>query len=99
AAEPSHSRARVRNTALWPAGDGASRLWLRSLDSTTAQPLAGTEGATTPFWSPDSRSVAFFADANLKRLDIGGGAPLTVTTGIGSRGGSWSTTGVILFTP
>jgi len=39
------------------AGDGVSRLWLRSLATTTAQPLAGTEGATYPFWSPDSRSL------------------------------------------
>ena len=43
-------------------GDGGSRLWLRSLATTTAQPLAGTEGAAYPFWSPDSRSVGFFAD-------------------------------------
>ena len=46
--------------------------------STTAQPLAGTEGAASPFWSPDSRSVGFFADGKLKRLDIGGGAPQTL---------------------
>ena len=43
-------------------GDGGSLLWLRSLATTTAQPLAGTEGAASPFWSPDSRSVGFFAD-------------------------------------
>ena len=43
--------------------EGGSRLWLRSLATTMAQPLAGTEGATFPFWSPDSRSVGFFAGA------------------------------------
>jgi eukaryotic-like serine/threonine-protein kinase len=81
-------------------GDGASRLWLRSLASTTAQPLAGTEGAAFPFWSPDSRSIGFFADSKLKRLDIGGGAPQTlaaVTTS--ARGGTWNADGVILFSP
>ena len=78
-------------------GDGASRLWLRSLASTTAQPLAGTEGAVYPFWSPDSRSVGFFADGKLKRLDIGGGAPQTLATAF-PCGGTWNADGVILFT-
>ena len=41
------------------AGDGQTRLWLRALDASTARPLAGTEGASIPFWSPDSRSIAF----------------------------------------
>ena len=80
-------------------GDGASRLWLRSLASTTAQPLAGTEGVSYPFWSPDSRSVGFFADAKLKRLDIGGGAPQTLATVLQGRGGTWNADGVILFAP
>ncbi len=69
-----------RQIVFVASGDGASRLWLRSLASTTAQPLAGTEGAAYPFWSPDSRSVGFFADGRLKRLDIGGGAPQTLAT-------------------
>ena len=77
---------------------GPSQLWLRPLDQTTAQPLAGTEGATYPFWSPDSRSVAFFAGTQLKRLDIGSGLPQTVSNAFsGARGGSWSAGGVILF--
>ena len=59
-------------------GDGASRLWLRSLATTTAQPLAGTEGAITPFWAPDGRSIGFFTGNALKRLDLGGGAPQTL---------------------
>ena len=50
-----------RQIVFVASGDGASRLWLRSLATTTAQPLAGTEGATYPFWSPDSRSIGFFA--------------------------------------
>ncbi len=76
--------------------DGASRLWLRSLAITKAQPLAGTEGATFPFWAPDSRSVGFFAGGALKRLDLGGGAPQTLAPAIGGRGGMWNANGVIL---
>jgi eukaryotic-like serine/threonine-protein kinase len=77
--------------------DGRSRLWLRSLDSVSARPLAGTEGALFPFWSPDSRSVGFFADEKLKRIDIGGGsAQELATVGLGF-GGAWNNDGVILF--
>ena len=67
-----------RQIVFVASGDGASRLWLRSLATTTAQPLAGTEGAMYPFWSPSSRSVGFFAGGALKRLDLGGGAPQTL---------------------
>lgn len=87
-----------RQIVFVASGDGASRLWLRPLDKTTAQPLAGTEGGSYPFWSPDSRSVAFFADNKLKRIDLAGGSPQTVTNAV-NRGGTWSQDGVILFTP
>src|SRR5262249_51681706 len=53
------------------AGDGVSRLWLRPLASATPQPLSGTEGASYPFWSPDRKSIGFFANNQMKRLDIG----------------------------
>ncbi len=79
--------------------DGASRLWLRSLASTSAQSLAGTEGATWPFWSPDGRSIGFFAGGALQRLDLVGGAPQTLATLTGGAGGTWHTNGVILFAP
>ena len=77
---------------------GPRRLWLRPLDQTEARPLAGTEGGTSPFWSPDSRSIGFFAGGKLLRLDVAGGAPqvLANTSGI-SVGGSWSADGTILF--
>ncbi len=87
-----------RQIVFVASSDGASRLWLRSLASTTAQPLAGTEGAAYPFWSPDSRSVGFVADNRLKRLDIGGGAPQTLATANAARGGTWNADGIILFT-
>jgi Tol biopolymer transport system component len=69
---------------------------LRRLDATSAQPLAGTDGAGSPFWSPDSRSVGFFAGGKLKRLDIGGGSPQTLADAV-NRGGAWSPDGTILF--
>ena len=78
---------------------GQSRLWVRRLAEVRAEPLAGTEEATYPFWSPDSRSVAFFASGWLKRLDIGSGLPRPLTPVIAPRGGSWSRDGVILFAP
>ena len=59
--------------AFVAASESGPRLWLRSMASGTAQPLAGTEGAGYPFWSPDSRSVGFFAEDKLKRVDVVGG--------------------------
>ena len=80
-------------------GDGASRLWLRPLATTTAQPLAGTERVTYPFWSPDGRSIGFFAGGSVKRLDLGGGAPQTLAPAGNPGGGTWSADGVIVFAP
>lgn len=79
--------------------EGRSLLWLRPLDSVTAQPLPGTEGASFPFWSPDSRSIGFFAEGKLKRIDIAGGPAQTVANAVAGRGGTWNRDGVILFTP
>jgi len=81
-------------------GEGVSRLWLRSMEVTTAQPLAGTEGARYPFWSPDGRSIGYFANGALKRLDLGGSAPRTVVSySVGARGATWNADDVILFAP
>ena len=87
-----------RSLVFVASGDGPSRLWLRPLDQTEARPLAGTENAYYPFWSPDGRSVGFFANTRLLRLDIAGGAPdvMATLTGI-SNGGSWSPDGTIVF--
>ena len=77
---------------------GMSQLWVRPLDSVATQPLAGTEGGTSPFWSPDSASVGFVAEAKLKRIDIVGGAP-QVLANAAPRGGGWNREGTILFAP
>ncbi|HYV62913.1 MAG TPA: protein kinase, partial [Bryobacteraceae bacterium] len=77
--------------------DGKEPLWVRSLDGLTAQSLAGTEGATFPFWSPDSKSIAFFADGKLKKIDAGGGAVITLTDVTVGRGGSWNQDDIIIF--
>jgi Tol biopolymer transport system component len=78
-------------------GDGGSQLWLRRLDQATAQPLPSTEGATFPFWAPDSRAIGFFADAKLKRLDLPGGRAQELADAANGVGGAWSRDGVILF--
>ena len=77
--------------------DGQSMLMLRSLDSPVARPLAGTERGSQPFWSPDGRSIGFFADTKLKRLDIVGGSPRTLAPGGVPLGGAWNSDGTILF--
>ena len=78
--------------------NGRTQLWLRRLDSAVAQPLAGTEDAGTPFWSPDSRWIAFGQGLKLKKIDIQGGPPVSITDIAGPlRGGSWNADGVILF--
>jgi serine/threonine protein kinase len=75
------------------------QLWVRSLDSLVARPLPATEGATYPFWSPDSRFVGFFADGKLKKIEVSGGPPLSICDAPNARGGSWSREGTILFEP
>ena len=79
--------------------DGLSELWVRPIDSLRAEPLSGTNGATYPFWSPDSRNVAFFAAGKLKKIEVSGGPPFTLCDATDGRGGTWGRRGDILFTP
>jgi Tol biopolymer transport system component len=75
------------------------RLWLRDLGSITSRPLEGTDDVTSMFWSPDGRSLAFFAAGRLMRVDLPGGAPVKISDvrrGIG-QAGSWGANGQILF--
>jgi eukaryotic-like serine/threonine-protein kinase len=73
------------------------QLWLRFLDSTSSRPLAGTDYALFPFWSPDSRSIGFFAEGRLKRIDIDGGSVQILAKVNVPAGGAWNRDGVILF--
>jgi serine/threonine protein kinase len=78
--------------------EGKSQLWLRSLDSPQLQSLPGTENARGPFWSPDGKSIGFFADGKLKTMPATGGPPQVLCDGTGVRGGgTWNRDGVILF--
>ena len=88
-----------RQIVFAAAGDGDVRLWLRDIAVSTAQPLSGTADATYPFWSPDGRSVGFFAGGMLKRLDLGGGASQTLARAPVGRGGTWHADGSIIFSP
>ena len=81
-------------------GEGRTILWVRSLQSFNARALEGTEGATRPFWSADSRHLGFFtADGKLKKVQADGGAILTLATTPESRGGTWNRDGVIVYAP
>ncbi len=75
------------------------QLWIQSLNSLSAISLPGTENARFPFWSPDSRYVAFFDDNNLKKILATGGPALTLCKADQGRGGSWNKEGLILFSP
>ncbi len=77
-------------------GANGSQLWVRPLDSSTAQPLPGTEGARYPIWSPDSRFLAFSASGRLKKIDLSGGAAQTLTE-VQATTGTWSRGGLLLF--
>ena len=76
-----------------------ARLWYRSLGSVEARVLPGTEGAAFPFWSPDSRVVAFFAEGKLKRTRVDGGPPQVLCDAVSGRGGTWNRDNVIVFSP
>jgi serine/threonine protein kinase len=88
-----------RHLVFVAAGERGPQLWLRSLDQTESQPMAGTEGALSPFWSADSRSVGFFASRRLHRVDIAGGSPKPLADAPGGLGGAWNADGTILFVP
>jgi Tol biopolymer transport system component len=79
--------------------DAKNMIWVRPLNAPEAHMLAGTDGASFPFWSPDSRSLGFFAGAKLKTIDLNGGSPLAVCDASFGRGGTWGSGGTILFAP
>ena len=95
--------------SLTPSPDGSSvafiahtsderrSLWIRPIDSLDARPLPGTEDARNPFWSPDSRYLAFFANGKLKKIPAAGGPAENLCDAADSWGGSWGSRGVIIF--
>jgi len=79
--------------------EGARLLWIQPFEASAAQPIAGTEGAYFPFWSPDSRFLGFFAEGKLKKIAASGGPPQTLCDAPSGGGGTWNRDGVILFVP
>ena len=87
-----------RTVAYVATVNGKSGLWVRPLNGTSARPLAGTESAEHPFWSPDGKSIAFFNIRRLQRVEAAGGEPLTICDALTlGGGGSWSADGQIVF--
>jgi serine/threonine protein kinase len=79
--------------------NGKISLWIRPMNLLEAHPLPETDGAVFPFWSPDSRSLGFFADGKLKTIDLNGGSALVICDASFGRGGAWAPGGTILFSP
>jgi Tol biopolymer transport system component len=84
--------------AATPAG-GQSLLWVRSLADATVRQLPGTEDAVTPFWSPDSRAMGFFAHGKLKVVELAGSAVRVICDAPTARGGGWGPGDTIYFAP
>src|SRR5262249_23333236 len=78
---------------------GKNVLWLYHVGARQADSIAGTEGATYPFWSADGRYIAFFADGKLKKVEASGGPMQAICDAPSGRGGAWNKDGVILFAP
>ncbi len=74
-------------------------LWIRSLVTGEARQLPGSENVLYPFWAPDSRSLGFFSDTKLKRIDLETGAVQDLATVVAGRGGSWGSKDIILYAP
>jgi eukaryotic-like serine/threonine-protein kinase len=105
---PPEKAARVGDPVIAPNGrrlafvattEGKTLIWVRPLGSLAAQPLPGTEGASGPFWSPNGRSIGFFAQGKLKKIALSGEPPVTLGEAPANRGGTWGPDDIILFVP
>ncbi len=88
-----------RQIVFTASGEAGNGLWVRSLDSAKARLLAGTEGAECPFWSPDARSIGFYAEGKLRKVDVTGGQSDALAPMGNCLGASWSRDGSILYVP
>ena len=84
---------------LAPGPTGRNVVWVRPLEGMTAQPLAGTEDAMHPFWSPDTRFIAFASAGKLRKIDASGGQALALNDSGNAGSGTWNQDDVILFSP
>jgi Tol biopolymer transport system component len=79
---------------------GVNRLWVRSLESTEAREIPGTDNPAQPFWSPDGRTIGYFVGSHtLSKVAVTGGTPEVITKVTNPRGGTWNRDGVILYAP
>jgi Tol biopolymer transport system component len=105
---PLPAKAQLQSLAVSPDGrhvaiavrqETTTKLWIHSLDALEPRELAAAEGATYPFWSPDSRYIGFFAHGKLQKMTVDGGPPQVLCDAPDGRGGAWSKDGVIVFAP
>jgi Tol biopolymer transport system component/DNA-binding winged helix-turn-helix (wHTH) protein len=80
-----------------PPREGGARLWVHGVGASGARLLENTEGASYPFWSPDNKFIAFFADGKLKKIEAAGGPVEVICDAPIGRGGTWGRDGVIVF--
>ncbi|MGH9365800.1 MAG: protein kinase domain-containing protein, partial [Thermoanaerobaculia bacterium] len=78
---------------------GKAQIYVRPLDAPEPRALTGTDDAVYPFWSPDGRSLGFFAGGKLKTIEADGGPPVTLCAAPDGKGGTWSPAGIIVFAP
>ncbi len=88
-----------RTLAFGAVVKGKSGLWLRPLDAMNARLLPGTDGANSPFWSPDGTSIGYFAANKMWRISVAGGPPNAICDVVEGRGGAWASDGTIIFAP
>ena len=88
-----------RQLVFGASAQGVTSLWVRSISDAVPQRLAGTEGASYPFWSPDGRWLAFFSASKLMKIRIEGGPPVALCDAPAGRGGTWNSEGTIVFAP